>query len=163
MEISSVPLMARTNKDEMGNAREKWREVIWKWPEPDSNSGRPQKCASITNKRAHALPAQPHLLLRDTSEFTSESNHSQTTQNFLRNVKAHRLTVCQKQLSGNTCGNAVYTIMAGRLDFGLAHFGISPAPQTEEIGTSSTGGQHLLCREMQMETVSCLRESIVGV
>ncbi|CAM4378557.1 unnamed protein product [Leuciscus chuanchicus] len=42
--------------------------------------------------------------------------------------------------------------MAGGLDFGLAHFGISPAPQTEEIETSSTGGQHLLCREMQMET-----------
>lgn len=155
--------MERTVKDETGDDREKWRDVIWKWPELYSNSGRLQKSASITNKGARALPAQLHLLLRNTSEFTSESNHSQQTQNFLRNFKAHRLTVCQKQLSGSTCGNAVYTIMASGLDFGLAHFGISPAPQTEEIETSSTGGQHLLCREMQMETVSCLRECIVGV
>ncbi len=155
--------MERTVKDETGDDREKWRDGIWKWPELYSNSGRLQRCSSVTNKGANALASQPHLLLRDTSEFTSESNHNQQTQNFLRNFKAHRLTVCQKQLSGNTCGNAVYTIMAAGLDFGLAHFGISLALQTEEIETSSTGGQHLLCREMQMETVSCLRECLVGV
>lgn len=98
----------------------------------------------------------PSLKLRDTSVLPIESNRSQQTQNFLRTVKAHRLTVCQKQLSGYTYGNAVYTIMAAGLHFGLAHFEISPAPQTEEIETSSTGGQHLLCREMQMETMSSL-------
>lgn len=98
------------------------------------------------------LPFDHHaklLKLRDTSPQKVTAANKQKT---LRNCKAHRLTVCQKQLSGNTCGNAVYTIMAAGLHFGLAHFRISPAPQTGEIETSSTGGQHLLCREMQMET-----------